>query len=228
MISYLSGVTGAALEAVAFEKNVGLLVQPGNSYHKRVHLFPAWAGDNGEFTQTAKTDAEKKIAFRAMLAQPELKANAATCLFIVAPDKLAVLADGTVIGDAQGTLDQFPEWAAEIKAAGFPVAFVAQDGLENLLDLVPWDLVDVLFLGGSTEWKLGEGARICTAAAKARGKRVHMGRVNSYKRLALAQSWGVDTADGTFLKFGMTQNLPRMFRWFDKLAANNNAQRKAA
>jgi len=44
-----------------------------------------------------------------------------------------------------------------------------------------------------------------------------MGRVNSYKRLALANSWGVDTADGTFLGFGPTQNLPRLCSWLDKL-----------
>lgn len=226
MIQYLSGVTGAALEAIAFERNIGLLVQPGNSYHERVHLFPAWGGDNGAFTTAA--GGFSPVRFRKMLAQPTLKKYADRCLFVVAPDKLVVLADGTVIGDAQGTLDQFPAWAAEIKAAGFPVALVAQDGLENLLDSVPWDLVDVLFLGGSTEWKLGAGAAACVAEAKRRGKRTHMGRVNSYKRLALAQSWGVDTADGTFLKFGMTQNIPRMLTWFDKLAKNTNTNARNA
>lgn len=44
---------------------------------------------------------------------------------------------------------------------------------------------DVLFLGGSTAWKLGSAARRLTTEAKARGKQVHMGRVNSLKRLML-------------------------------------------
>lgn len=183
MIRYLTGCTNKGVEAVAFERGVGLLIQPGNSYHQRVA---------GGF------NADK---FRRMLARPELQAAADRCLFVVAPDKLVILDDGTIVGDAAGTLDQFPAWAGEIRAAGFPVALVAQDGLETMLDAVPWALVDVLFLGGSTEWKLGTGARACVDAARARGKRTHMGRVNSYRRLAIAQAWGVDTADGTFLGF---------------------------
>lgn len=223
MIQYLTGATGDYFEqGVARERNIGLLVQPGNYYHLRVQHYGAWGGDNGAFS---KKEGFNPVKFRAMLAQPNLHANKSTCLFIAAPDVLVVLADGTVIGDAVATLAQFPAWATEIKAFGFPVALVAQNGLEDMLDQVRWDLVDVLFLGGSTEWKLGEGARKCVEAAKAHGKRTHMGRVNSYKRLALAQSWGVDTADGTFMAFGPKQNLPRLLVWLDKLkggAANDN------
>lgn len=214
--AYLTGCHNEGVAAIAHERNVGLLVQPGNSYHLHAHRYPAWAGDNGAFTKNPKGFQPAK--FRTMLARPELRAARKTCLFVVAPDKLIVLADGTVVGDARGTLEQFPAWAAEIRAAGFPVAFVAQNGLENMLDDVPWHLVDVLFLGGSTEWKIGAGARACVERAKLEGKRTHMGRVNSYKRLAIAQTWGVDTADGTFLGFAPEQNLPRMLSWFDKLA----------
>lgn len=220
MIRYLTGSTSAAVAALAHEHRIGLLVQPGNRYDLQVGDYPAWAGDNGVFTRTASGFSPD--AFRAMLGRPNLRAHAGQCLFIVAPDKLNMLADGTVIGDAAGTLAQFPEWAREIRGAGFPVAFVAQDGLETMLDQVPWDLVDVLFVGGSTEWKLSEGARACVEEARRRGKRTHMGRVNSYKRIAIANSWGVDTADGTFLKFGMKQNIPRMLDWFRKLRLRSN------
>lgn len=212
-IRYLTGVSNSLVEAVAFERNIGLLVQPGNGYHEKVGRYPVWAGDNGAFTKAAGGFSPER--FRRMLSRPELRAAADRCLFVVAPDKLVVLPDGTVVGDARGTLEQFPAWAEEIRAAGFPVAFVAQNGLENMLDEVPWHLVDVLFLGGSTEWKLGDGARACVDRARAEGKRTHMGRVNSGKRLAFANSWGVDTADGTFLAFGPTKNLPRLLAWLD-------------
>lgn len=220
VIQYLTGATGSYFEdGTARAHGIGLLVQPGNSYHKRVQHYPGWAADNGAFSRKGFNP----LAFRTMLHQPNLRANAATCLFVVAPDVLVVNADGSVRGDAAGTLAQFPAWAREIRKLGFPVALVAQDGLENMLADVPWHFVDVLFLGGSTEWKLSDGARACITEAKRRGKRTHMGRVNSYKRLTLAQSWGVNTADGTYMAFGPAKNLPRLLSWLQRLeAANGN------
>jgi len=201
MIRYLTGCHGETVASVAHERGIGLLVQPGNSYDLQVHKYPAWAGDNGAFTKAAGGFSPER--FREMLRRPALQAAKATCLFVVAPDKLTVLADGTVIGDAAGTLDQFPAWAREIRAAGFPVALVAQNGLEDLLFRMHveglWSLVDVLFLGGGPdpslvtpenpkgEWKLSQGARTCVFAAKMRGKATHMGRVNSGKRLQHGQ-----------------------------------------
>jgi hypothetical protein len=211
MIRFLTGHTNSGVEAVAFTRNIGLMIQPGNSYHLRVDRFPMWAGDNGAFTKSAGGFSAEK--FRRMLGRPELLAARSTCLFIVAPDKLQVLPDGTVIGDAAGTLEQFEPWAKEIRAAGYPVALVAQNGLETMLDRVPWDLVDVLFIGGDTNWKLSDAARVCLAEAKHRGKGTHMGRVNSLTRLSKAASMLVDTADGTFLMFAPVTNLPRLLHW---------------
>ena len=155
MIRYLTGAHNELVASVAHAYGIGLLVQPGNRYDMQVHRYPTWAGDNGAFTKRKGGFCPEK--FRMMLARPALRAARATCEFIVAPDKLVVLPCGTVVGDAAGTLAQFPEWAREIRAAGFPVALVAQNGLEDMLDQVPWDLVDVLFIGGSTEWKIGPG-----------------------------------------------------------------------
>jgi hypothetical protein len=125
------------------------------------------------------------------------------CLFAVAPD---------VLCDAAATLKRLDRFYAAIRCwFGLPVAFVAQDGLERLD--VPWCSFDVLFIGGSTEWKLGPGARALTAEAKARGKRVHMGRVNSLRRLRYADAIGCDSADGTFLAFGPNVNLPPLLGW---------------
>lgn len=125
------------------------------------------------------------------------------CLFAVAPD---------VLGDAAATLARSAPFVYRIRSwFGLPVALVAQDGLEHLD--VPWSWFDVLFIGGSTAWKLGGAARGLAAEAKARGKRVHMGRVNSLARLRYAAAIGCDSADGRFISFGPSLNLPIALGW---------------
>ena len=76
---------------------------------------------------------------------------------------------------------------------------------------------DVLFIGGSTDWKLGAAARGVVKEAKARGKRVHMGRVNSLRRYRYAEAIGCDTVDGPFLTFGPDKNLGRLRGWINNL-----------
>lgn len=91
----------------------------------------------------------------------------------------------------------------------------AQDGCDELG--VPWDEFEVLFIDGSTEWKIGPVAQRLSAEAKARGKGVHMGRVNSRRRLGVAEWFGCDSADGTFLAFGPETNLPKLLTWISEL-----------
>jgi hypothetical protein len=130
------------------------------------------------------------------------------CRFAVAPD---------VVGDAAVTMQTALPWLPRIRSLGIPAAFVAQDGAETVG--VPWDEFDVLFLGGSTEWKLGRHARELTAEAKKRGKEVHMGRVNSASRMRYANAIGCDSADGTFIVFGPDQNLPKVLGWLRQVNA---------
>lgn len=122
--------------------------------------------------------------------------------FAVAPD---------VVADAAATLARSLPWLARIRSLGMPAAFVAQDGLEDLT--VPWEEFDVLFIGGSTDWKLGKHARELVSQAKAHGKWVHMGRVNSYQRLRYADAIGCDSADGTYIAFGPDVNMPKVLGW---------------
>lgn len=159
-----------------------------------------WAADNGRYASPADyTDA----GFLAWLATMP----AESCLFATAPD---------VVGDAAATLALSAPMFAPIRAAGYRVAFVAQDGLEALP--VPWDDFDALFIGGSTEWKLGEAAHELAAEAKRRGKWLHMGRVNSLRRMRLAHAMGCDSVDGTFLRFGPDVLLPRLLGWLDAVS----------
>ena len=124
------------------------------------------------------------------------------CDFAVAPD---------VVGDAAATLERSTPWLPRIRALGYPAAYVAQNGSDD--HPPPWDDLDVIFLGGSTEWKLGPVARALVAQARILGKRVHMGRVNSERRYRYAAAIGCDSADGTYLTFGPDLLLPNVLAW---------------
>ena len=155
-----------------------------------------WCADNGCFGKGYPGD-EKWLAWL------EKNAHAAAdCLFATAPD---------VVGDAAATLARSAPFLPLIRAMGYPAALVAQDGLEDLD--IPWDDFDVLFIGGSTEWKLGPAARHLIKQAKDRGKWVHMGRVNSQRRYRYAHEIGCDSVDGTYLTFGPDINLPKLLTW---------------
>jgi len=108
------------------------------------------------------------------------------CLFVSAQD---------VLGDAAATLALLPGWSKAIRSLGFPVALVGQDGMEDYE--VPWHLCDAFFVGGGTDWKLGAGARLLMGQAKAHGKWIHMGRVNSAQRMRYARNLGGNSIDGT-------------------------------
>ncbi|CAM5237509.1 hypothetical protein [Streptomyces griseomycini] len=167
------------------------------------HVLPAgqiWAADNGRF---GKGWPGYERWWRYLESHAD---RAGDCLFAVAPD---------IPMDAAATLEESRPWLPKIRALGYRAAFAAQDGAEDLP--VPWDDLDVLFLAGSTEWKLGPGARVLALEAKRRGKRVHMGRVNSLKRLRYAHSIGCDSADGTFVAFGPDKNLPKCLAWVAEL-----------
>jgi hypothetical protein len=159
-----------------------------------------WSADNGCFGEGYPGD-------DAWFSWLQENAHAAdTCVFATAPD---------VVGNAQATLNRSLPWLPRIRELGYPAAFVAQDGLEGLG--VPWDEFDVLFIGGSTEWKLGAAARAFVSEAKSGGKHVHMGRVNSLKRLRYAEAIGCDSADGTYLTRGPDKNLPNVLHWVNQI-----------
>lgn len=163
-----------------------------------------WCADNGCFGEGYPGD-EQWYAW--------LQANAHradTCAFAVAPD---------VVGDAWATQLRSMPWLPKIRALGYPAAYVAQDGARA--NRLPWHAFDVLFIGGTTSWKLGPTARALVFEAKRRGKRVHMGRVNSLRRLRYAQFIGCDTADGTFIARAPDKNLPRMLGWLENVAGQH-------
>jgi hypothetical protein len=158
-----------------------------------------WAADNGRYSAPEDYTDARYLAWLAKMPRE-------SCLFATAPD---------VVGDAAATLALSQPMLAPIRALGYRVALVAQDGLEDLR--VPWDDFDAVFIGGTTAWKLGPATVQIVAAAKARGKWVHMGRVNSRRRMVYAESIGCDSADGTVLKHDPNR---RPQRWAAHVRAN--------
>lgn len=162
----------------------------------------AWCADNGCYGKGWPGN-ERWFAW--------LRKNSAdveACAFATAPD---------IVGNAVETLRRSLPWLGRIRTLGYPAALVAQDGLEHLT--VPWDAFDALFIGGTTGWKLDAEARTLVVQAKARGKWVHMGRVNSEKRMRYAEAIGCDSVDGTYLVFGPDTNLPKLTGWLRAVGA---------
>ena len=111
-----------------------------------------------------------------------------------------------VLENAKKTLQLFYAWHEHIL---FPKAFVIQDGAEDID--IPFHLFKCLFIGGSTEFKLSHTSYDIVQSAKAKGKQIHMGRVNTDKRLRHAMTFGCDSVDGTgYVRFRKREILPAL------------------
>ena len=139
-----------------------------------------FAIDNGAFSGFDAT------RFEALLRREQHRQP--LCRFVAVPD---------VVASARRTLEVFDQWWAGPVLRGWPLALVAQDGLEDLS--IPWQLLSAVFVGGTTEWKLGPHARHVIKAAQILGKWVHVGRVNTPGRFEYCERLGVDSIDGTGL-----------------------------
>ena len=95
-----------------------------------------------------------------------------------------------VVGDRKATIERWMEYAGEVRRSGFRLAFAVQDGMT--FDDVP-DRDCVLFLGGSTEWKLSAIDPWCRHFPG----RVHVARVNTMQRLIKCYHAGAISVDGT-------------------------------
>ena len=134
--------------------------------------------DNGAFS---KFNAD---AFMRTLKKHEPRKH--LCRFVAAPD---------VVGSAIRTLECFNHWKP--KLAEWPVALVCQDGQEHFP--IPWDQINAVFIGGSTEWKMSRFAAAIVKASKIMGKWCHIGRINTPGRYEYFDELGADSCDGTGL-----------------------------
>lgn len=178
--------------------------------------WDTWVGDNGAFTGF---DQEAFMRY-----VKGLLSHKSTCKCLTVPD---------VPFHWEPTLIKFKDWSPSLRRMGFPIGLAVQDGAT--VDNIPWNEIDALFIGGSTEWKrqlsrtVGDEMPLFTGKplqverptevkaivdhAKQRGIWVHIGRSgNAPKQLWYAHQLGADSVDGTRQVFAPNKE----FKWISQ------------
>lgn len=147
-----------------------------------------WAGDLG---CADGPEYVKRINWAALPGWLEVMAQyKGKCLFI---------SGGDVMGNAAATLATYR--AFEVAYQGWPLAYVAQNGAEDLP--IPRSCAAV-FIAGDTRWKESMAAVSVIKRAQSAGKHIHIGRVNWGRRYRLfSQLSGSEnfTCDGTRTRY---------------------------
>lgn len=141
-----------------------------------------WMLDNGAFTGN--------FHFREWVYQlAVMRPYRHNCLGIVTPDEPY---------NAKDTLRKFYQYRSVPDALGYRIAFATQDGMTP--EMIPWQLFNVLFVGGSDRHKRGVEAQVIARAAIKMGKWIHVGRVSS--GMAINKHWPwANSYDGTTFCF---------------------------
>lgn len=152
---------------------VGQLLTPLTRYSNAGGVF---AVDNGAFSGFRRQE------FQSLLKREQ--SNKQRCLFVTVPD---------IVAAGRRTLEIWQHRDSIVD--GWPLALVAQDGMEDLA--IPWHEMAAVFIGGGDPWKDSKAAIDIVKTAKTLGKHVHVGRVNTLKRYKLFAKHGADTCDGS-------------------------------
>lgn len=120
--------------------------------NRTIEKIKYWCLDSGTFTKNFNKEAWRKRVIEYI---PYIE----NCSFVVVPD---------VVYDYQKTLERFYDNYRFLKKHGFPCAFVTQDKID--IESAPFELFDVLFVGGSNNHKLGAEARNIIEIAKKKNK----------------------------------------------------------
>jgi len=197
MILFVSGAT-KTIRQIGNHPNLGYMITPQSMQPERVFQHLPYVADNAAYSNWN----EKK--FLNMLWKITKYKNKPK--FVACPD---------VVGDAKKTADRFDYWQPLLRELSLPVALVLQDGQE-WIGVPNWKEFEVVFIGGSTKFKLGGWVREFIKRAKEHGKHIHMGRVNSEKRVAYAKKIGCDSIDGTCFSMFPDTYIPRFLRFLEK------------
>lgn len=181
-----------SLPEIQRKPGLGRLFQPRhvNSVDATVEAGIPWAADN---------DAFQGFQVGPWLSMLGKLAGKTGCVFCAAPD---------VVGDWESTKVLWDIYWPVIHEADLPAGVVLQDGCTE----IPSE-ADAVFIGGTTIWKLSDTARRLVHDAKERGLWVHMGRVNSQRRLQLAASWDCDSVDGSSYAQFFDTHIDRAMTW---------------
>lgn len=174
MIVMLANNTGIRTGYLAgkYSGKIGHLISPGSE--RGPFEFINYSLDNGAF----RPQGFQAEPWLKLLEWAKLSGQAPS--WVLVPD---------VVGDRDGTLANWREYSPVAARYGWPLAFAVQDGMEARD--VPRN-AEVIFVGGSTFWKWRTVSEWCKAF-----QRVHVGRVNVYRRLWECHDAGAESVDGT-------------------------------
>ena len=163
---YLSGKYG----------DMGWLLGPSSLETSKIRPWTTFALDNdafGSFDNGIPWDEKKWLDMIEYVKVKKLKPE-----WILMPDK---------VGDKAETLRKWRAYTHLV--SGYKLAFAVQDGM------VPQDVpvtADVIFVGGTLEWKWKTLSMWANAFP-----RVHVGRVNTLTKLLSCERFNVESVDGT-------------------------------
>lgn len=180
-----------------FPGYLGHLYSPG-SQRGPFEWLP-YALDNGRFSAWSHGTVWNESAYIKMLEWA--KKSGQSPLWALVPD---------VVADRKATLREWEKWAPIVREYKWPLAFAAQDGMTP--EDVPSD-AEVVFIGGSTEWKWANAWKFCEAFP-----RVHIGRVNTYRKLRHCEKIGAESVDGTGWTRGDKRQLDGLYKWLQEQA----------
>ncbi len=142
--------------------------------------FP-YALDNGAWTAFQRREPFDVAAFERAVGVLGAGAD-----FVVLPD---------IVAGGRASLDFSMSWIERLRGIA-PLLLAVQDGMSetDIRSLISHEIG--VFVGGSTEWKCSTVMQ-WGALCRERGAYLHVGRVNSAKRISLCISAGADSCDGS-------------------------------
>lgn len=187
--SQTSGVNRHLIEAAGWR----FMVSPYTAQCNGLELGVPYAIDNGAWGAFVHKKPWNESEFMWIV---DALGHAAD--FVVIPD---------VVANKDETLKIAEHWIKKLD--GLPLYLALQDGMTWTDADAFTSSVAGFFLGGSTDWKLKsmiEWGSFCHT----RGKRLHVGRVNTVRRIRLCYDSGADSFDGSSVTRFAKKNLRRL------------------
>jgi hypothetical protein len=206
------GLPGTLRTRESVSSTAGRLFTPRhvNSVEATVEAGVPFAADNDAFN--GGLDLDKWLS---ML--DKLEPFASSCAFVTIPD---------VVCDAPATFALWAQYRELVAGRGFTPALVLQNGMHVFGgdrdrpagirsgdDVIAWDEIGAIFVGGDDAYKDGVDVALIVFEARRRDVWVHVGRVNTRRRLAHAQALGASSVDGSGWVRFRSAMMPRLARW---------------
>ena len=184
---------------------VGLLLGPAYFRKQAIRPWLTYVLDNDAFSAWSNGTEWNHAAWTEMLKRAML--NKHKPAWVLVPD---------VVADKTATLASWQRHAPEAASYSWPLAFAVQDGMTP--DDVP-EGAQVVFVGGTTEWKWQNLPMWCASFS-----RVHVGRVNNIEKVYHCEDMGIESVDGTgwFKDPTREDKLPALLSWFEGERHNKN------